>query len=311
MDCVQEIYTNFFQESKDVCDAVRRVCRKLDLYWNEAALRAVERTSNARSIMAAYISKINGVKYIGKSFDDTIAEGLDASLYDVSEKGNDKNANEEPSRLTSEFVPEPPTDEVRLFWGPGYTPAMYYELEERRKYWMSKYPDGAMLDVGAEAIIRQVCNLEIDINHDRASGKAIDKSVNALNTLLGSLNMKPAQQKSEDSTMGTDRKPFGVLINIRENTRPIPEPDPEFKDVDGIVRYITVWFLGHLCKMLGIKNTYCKLYEEEMARRRVERPEYDEEDDESMFNDIFSHGDSEDEASVPQLVKSGDEFDDT
>ena len=73
-----------------------------------------------------------------------------------------------------------------------------------------------------------------------------------------------------------------------ENTKPIPEPDPELKDVDGIVRYITVWFLGHLCKMLGIKNTYCKLYEDEIAKMRIERPEYEDEDDETMFNDIFS-----------------------
>lgn len=40
--------------------------------------------------------------------------------------------------------------------------------------------------------------------------------------------------------------------------------------------------------MLGIKNTYCKLYEDEMARLRVERSVPDEEDDEGAFNFIFS-----------------------
>ena len=40
--------------------------------------------------------------------------------------------------------------------------------------------------------------------------------------------------------------------------------------------------------MLGIKNSYCKLYEDELAKMRIERPEYDDEDDETMFNDIFS-----------------------
>ena len=57
--------------------------------------------------------------------------------------------------------------------------------------------------------------------------------------------------------------------------------------MDGIVRYISIWFLGHLCKMLGIKNTYCKLYEDEMARLKVERLESEDEDDEGAFNDIF------------------------
>ena len=45
--------------------------------------------------------------------------------------------------------------------------------------------------------------------------------------------------------------------------------------------------------MLGIRNTYCKLYEEEMAKRRVERPDLDDEDDEGAFNEIFrDEGDS-------------------
>jgi len=42
--------------------------------------------------------------------------------------------------------------------------------------------------------------------------------------------------------------------------------------------------------MLGIKNTYCKLYEEEMEKRRVERPDLDDEDDEGAFNEIFGGG---------------------
>jgi hypothetical protein len=45
--------------------------------------------------------------------------------------------------------------------------------------------------------------------------------------------------------------------------------------------------------MLGIKNSYCKLYEEELAKIRVERPEYEDEDDETLFNDIFSAGNSD------------------
>jgi len=39
--------------------------------------------------------------------------------------------------------------------------------------------------------------------------------------------------------------------------------------------------------MLNIRNGYSKLYEDEMARLRVERPELDEEDDDALFNDIF------------------------
>ena len=47
--------------------------------------------------------------------------------------------------------------------------------------------------------------------------------------------------------------------------------------------------------MLGIKNTYCRLYEEEIAKMRVDRPEYEDEDDETLFNDIFGVGNSVEE----------------
>ena len=41
-----------------------------------------------------------------------------------------------------------------------------------------------------------------------------------------------------------------------ENEDPIPEVNPEWKDVDGIVKLFNIYFLGHLSKMLGIKNRY-------------------------------------------------------
>lgn len=171
---------------------------------------------------------------------------------------------------------------------------MYRELEQRRQYWMSKFPEGTELDVGTEALIRQICSLELDINRDRIAGKSVDKSVNALNNLLGSANLKPNQQKA-DGDSAQENTPFGVWIRRWETQRPVPDPDPELEDVDGIIRYISIWFLGHLCKMLGIKNTYCRLYEEEIAKMRVDRPEYEDEDDETLFNDIFGGSNSVEE----------------
>lgn len=91
--------------------------------------------------------------------------------------------------------------------------------------------------------------------------------------------------------MADQNNTFGALIKVWENERPIPEPDPEMRDVDGIVKYISIWFFGHLCKMLRINNSYSRLYEAEMAKLRVEKPEYADEDDEQLFDDMFG-GDS-------------------
>lgn len=280
-ECIDGILTSYIQECNNIKDAVRQVCRKLDLYWNDRLFDSVEQKSATRSIMTSYITKTNQAKYAGKSYDDTLKEENAMWVWPADSNGfkSQIGMNDPPEDI--EVDPS-----VAAFWGTGYTPEMYRDLEQRREYWISKYPDGYVFDIGLEALIRQICALELDINRDRAEGKSVEKSVSALNSLLGSAMLKPAQ-KNDSGDAALEKTPFGVWIDRWENKRPIPEPDPEFQDVDGIIRYITIWFLGHICKMLGIKNTYCKLYEEEIAKLRVEHPEYDEEDDETLFDDIF------------------------
>ena len=41
--------------------------------------------------------------------------------------------------------------------------------------------------------------------------------------------------------------------------------------------------------MLGLKRAELELYEREIAKLRVERPEYNDADDEEVFNDFFSN----------------------
>ena len=258
---------------------------KLDLYWHDSIYDMVERTAGVNSKVRNYIGKTNIIRYIDKSFDDTIADEERSGIRQTALQDDGVQQGYLPEEAEEEIIDIP--EDVVLFWGPGYTPKMYLELEERKKYWISRFPTGYNFDIGEEALIRQICNLEIDINHDRAAGKSIDKNVNTLNTLLGSANLKPTQKKDDGADAELDNMPFGVGIRKWENTRPIPEPDPELQDVDGIVRYITVWFLGHLCHMVGIKNTYCKLYEEEMERLRVTAPEFEDEDDETLFDHMF------------------------
>lgn len=292
-DCIDEMYNGYLAQCNNAPDAVRQVCRKLDLYWSDKVYQIVARKSTTRSMMTQYIAKINTVSYAGKSYDDTLSE--EGTLWNFGRNETygevcDAATSDEPDEAEQEILEIEVSDEAKAFWGPGYTPDMYASLEQRRLYWMSRLPED--IDIGTEAIIRQICSLELDINRDRAAGRPVDKSVNALNTLLGSASLKPAQKKGDaDSVL--DDTPFGVWIQRWENQKPIPEPDPELQDVDGIIRYISIWFLGHLCKMLGIKNTYCKLYEDELKKMRIERPEYDDEDDETMFNDIFGGDDSE------------------
>ena len=86
--------------------------------------------------------------------------------------------------------------------------------------------------------------------------------------------------------------PLGVGIQKWEYNRPLPETKKSLCDVSGTVKNITTWFLGHACKMVGLRNSYCKLYEDAMNELRVKHPEYDEEDDDTLLSDLFSGSDN-------------------
>lgn len=273
-DCVDDIYEDYCIELNNGKEAMRRVCMKLDLYWDEDIYAMMERSTSGNSRVRNYIGKTNIIRYMGKAFDDTLkreaAEAAASPIAAVMPAVDSK----EPIVVSQDIID---------FWGEDFAPEFLIKLDKRYQKWTGGAKD---LDNGSVSLYKQICLLEETINRDAAAGKPTDKNVNMLNTLLGSVNEKPVQKKSE-ADAAIDNTPFGVWIDRWENKRPIPDPDPAFKDVDGIIKYITTWFYGHISHTLGIKNMSCKLYEDEIAKMRIKRPELAEEDDESLFNKIF------------------------
>lgn len=285
--CVDSMYDAYFNVCKDAKKAVRQMCRKLDLYWNESIFDYVERKNTNRTIMTAYIVRSNNSQYVGKCYDDTLID--EGTLWnDIELPKRETSINNYSSEMPPEIEPIEVDQELVEFWGADYTPEFLLRLDKRYKKWTNGQED---LDPGSVSLFKHICILEETIAIDSAAGRPVDKNLNTLNTLLGSLNLKPVQKKSElDAAI--EGTPFGVWIDRWEHKRPVPEPDPALKDVDGIVRYITVWFYGHIAKTLGIPNVYCEMYEKEMEKMKVDRPEaFDEDidDDESIFNSIFGN----------------------
>ena len=293
-ECVSKMFSAYYTECGDEKKATEQMCRKLDLYWNPDVYMLAAKKTGTRSVFASYVSRINGAQYAGKSYDDTLRET--GAMWEASAQSNVPQNTQEKNIQNAEVDTgaEPSLDEIPEkvieYWGPGYDADMYQNLEQRRLYWLNNLPDGTTTDAAMEALIRQICNLEIDINRDRAANKSVEKQISTLDKLINSLNQRIGQ--GADGNAAFDKTPFGVWIDRFEYKRPIPDPDPEFQDVDGIVKYITIWFLGHLCKMLGIKNAYCRMYEEKIAEMKPEgAEEEDEDDDEELFNKLFSGGD--------------------
>lgn len=289
--CVDELFEHYKAALENEADAIHRICLKFDIYWNPEIYAMLSKTNTSQSRIRAYISKSNLWKYIGKTYDDTLDEEYAAKIeagtptMNVADIYEKKSSSAEDAEEESIVVPE----ETVRYWGTGFVPKVYIELEERRDYWMSQFPKGTVLDPGEEALLRQICILEININKDLTAGNPIEKGISALNTLLGSMNIKPSQKKeAEDNAV-----PFGCEIAKFEEENPIPEPDPEFEDVDGIRKKIMAWFLGPLCKTVGVKNKYNKYFDEEIKKYTVEKPEYDDEDD-NFFDNVEINKESTD-----------------
>lgn len=281
--CVDEIFDTYLLTCKDQKKAVRQVCRKLDIYWNEAIYEYVNLRSSTRSVMTAYINRTNSNQYIGKSYDDTLSE--ENTLWAFEKKDSSNNVFLTSNQASEEEIYVDP--EIVDFWGADYSPEFLLKLNKRYKEWTKGQDD---LEPAAISLFKHICILEETIAIDSAAGRPFDKNLNTLNGLLGSLNMKPVQKKDEASSGNVDNSPMGVWIRRFENERPIPEPDPELRDVDKIVRYIQIFFLGHLAKMLGKTTVYSRMYDEEIARLRVESPELsgEYEDDNDFIEERFS-----------------------
>lgn len=291
--CVDDLFTHYKASLDSDRDAMMRVCQKFDIYWNESIYESLAEASTSSSRIRAYISHANVYRFTGKTYDDTLDEqrALEAEQAERDELEKEAaktqdivNKYMDEARAESAEEYSDVDDTVIAYWGTGLRNEEYRELETRRKYWLSQYPEGTVLDPGADALLRQICGLEIDINHSRAAGRSAEKLSSTLNGLLGSMNLQPSQKKeiTEENYI-----PFGVEIAKWEEERPVIEPDPEFEDVDGFKRNITAWFLGQLCRMVGIKNKYAGVYQEELDRYTIERPKFEDDDDESTFDDMF------------------------
>ena len=175
-----------------------------------------------------------------------------------------------------------PRKEILKMFGSGFTTEDYLYLQDQYDDWNNRTQvDGK----SQETYIIQICFKLLDIWKCQKSGKDTDKLIKSLNDLMAAANLQPKQNVGNAST---DTLTFGQLIEKWELEKPIPEPAPEFKDVDGIGQYIRIWFSGWLAKAVGLKNTYTEEFDEYMKQYTVTKPEYaDEESSDAIYEKLF------------------------
>lgn len=167
-------------------------------------------------------------------------------------------------------------------FGPGYNNDEYAFLENEYQDWVTRYE---CENKTQESIFERLSQKKLEIRKASMNGQPTKDLDKTYTDLLSSANLLPRQNVGNAST---DSLTFGQLIERWEQEDPIPEPSEEFKDVDGIVKYIDVFFKGHLAKMMGLKNGYSRQYDDYMKQYTVTKPEYNEdENSETIFDALF------------------------
>lgn len=174
---------------------------------------------------------------------------------------------------------------IKRFGNMGFSDQDLLYLQNEYESWVSRCECNT---IAQETLFERISCKKLELAKATKAGKDTKDLDKALQDLMNSANILPRQNSMDAVSEG---QTLGTLIEKYENSRPIPEPDPDFKDVDGIGKYITVFFLGHMSKVLGIKNRFSKTYEDYMANYTVKPPEYQQdEDSEDLFDKIFGDG---------------------
>lgn len=168
-------------------------------------------------------------------------------------------------------------------FGDEYSNADLLFLEKEYEDWTTRY---ACESKAQELLFKRICFKELEIEKAQKSGKDTKELDKTLQEYMGSAQLKPSQNNSNSLT---DAKTFGQLIDKWEQTKPIPEPSEEFRDIDKIGQLIDVFFKGHLAKMMGLKNAFSASYDHFMKKYTVTKPEYEDGDvSEELFDKLFN-----------------------
>ncbi|HDR5083745.1 TPA: hypothetical protein QCR73_005706 [Bacillus anthracis] len=246
-DCVLELVEQFKLRFNSDVRALYEICKLLDVYYEfnlyNSALAQVEKSKKKSNPYQIYFQKALSLpQYKNKTF-------IDSELFDKGK--DDENISEEIGR------------DLVDFWGSGLSQSDYDFLEKEYHNLTTRYECDSY---SQEVLFQEIANQRLDIKKKRQNSSSVDKELKTLQDLLGSANIKPVQ---ESNALASEQVTFGTLIKKYENEKPIPEPLGEWKDADWIKKYVLTWFLGHFSKMMGAKNKYSEMYEDEIKKYTV------------------------------------------
>lgn len=288
--CIEKFYQYYFDKyTNEGCltpeeNAIKRVCMAMDIYYTRAnfdsAMKKIKQDDINISPMGQYMRTISFNQYKNKSYDNTISDDekkkLAESLMDMSDTSNRK------------------VDEDTInFFGAGFSDEDYIFLKEQYDDWITRHECQTKAQ---EEVFKRICFKQLEILKATRLGEDTKNLDDTFQKLLDTAKLQPKQNSGDAMS---DAQTFGTLIDKWETTRPLPEIDEELRDVDKIAWYMDVFFRGHLSKMMGLKNGLSNLYNKFIKKYTVEKPEYNNDDNnEAIFDAVFGNPPSDDDKVV-------------
>ena len=282
-ECIDNFYQHYLKKYEMLeypnpeRKAIERICMALDIYYKDKIFDSAVKDSKTRTnatLIALYLKQVKLYQYRNKNYDTTINDKFkdmrdEESAMSVYTKQDEKQSEEIKTAIK--------------FFGSGFSDDDYIFLHEQYVDWTTRHECETK---SQEEMFKQICFTQLELLK-ATRAKQDTKDLNA--TFLKQLEAAKLQPKQNKGETVSETQTFGTLIDKWENTRPIPEIDEDLRDVDKIGKYINIFFKGHLSKMMGIKNVFCKAYDDFMKKYSVKKPEYESEDydSEALFDAIF------------------------
>lgn len=270
-DCLDALFNSYAKKTEDYYKACDRVCMNFDIYYNKELVDNCMKYAKPNRFMRYYVQKSQAIMiYVNKTYADTLAE------KQIEEESKVITSIEDIDKFNEE---ESVSEQTIKFWGFGFTPEEYKYLDNKYTEWSTAYPVQAK---ATESIFQKICMMELQILKGIQAGDKVDGLYKQMNDFMNAAGVQP---KQSSETALNDEASLGVMIQRWEMEEPVPKPLEEWKDPDGIVKYVTAFFLGHLSKMFGFKNNSKVLYENEISKYSVKKHEVIE--DNITYEDVF------------------------
>lgn len=258
------VMTDFYDGNEE--HALRHLCSWFDWYYCDAASAMTlsqAHTGQSRALLYPSKASMRNVVMKGTTFLDTIRdENKDGEIIKDSSEVPDTAPEDADS---DEFVV---TKEIIRAWGTGYSPDQYRYLEDQYADWVARNVCNTKTQ---EELYKNIAIAQLNIRIAQQNGGKVSEAMKAMQDLMNSANILPKQTAEN---ILADTQTFGTLLKKFEETRPVPEAAPEWRDVDGIRKYVNTYVRGGLGKALRIRNENTQLYDEaveELAKYTVTR----------------------------------------